>query len=188
MGWPGSEMSEFLRAPGSQSGVSVATYSGRLAVARSFIRQRQLQCSSAKLLSWWCLPWVWGTFTLVYLGLRTGWGMWLATRQKSDFQLRGKPNCFVQNSNLGTICWNWLCRKFEVRELVPPPTPVYNLSSKWYEPSRACNWKTYQSSQNVMPQLFLTKTDNDFVNSKQSIQISKAPSIKQGNWLVVFQT
>ena len=39
-----------LREQGSQSGVSVwATYSGRLAVARSFIRQRQH--SSAKLLS-----------------------------------------------------------------------------------------------------------------------------------------
>ncbi len=43
---------EFLRGLGSQSGVSVvATYSGRLAVARSFLRQQQWQCSSAKLLS-----------------------------------------------------------------------------------------------------------------------------------------
>ena len=42
---------EFLRVLGSQSGVSVATYSGGLAVARSFIRQQQQQYSSEKLLS-----------------------------------------------------------------------------------------------------------------------------------------
>ncbi len=42
---------EFLRALGSQSGVSAwQTYSGRLALARSFIRQLQ-QCSYEELLS-----------------------------------------------------------------------------------------------------------------------------------------
>ena len=44
---------EFLRALGSQSVwcECVATYSGRLVVARSFIRQQQWQHSSVKLLS-----------------------------------------------------------------------------------------------------------------------------------------
>ncbi len=44
---------EFLRALGSQSGVSVwqHIYSGRLAVARSFIRQWQQQLSPVRLLS-----------------------------------------------------------------------------------------------------------------------------------------
>ena len=48
---------EFLRVLGSQSGVSV-WHTGRLVVARSFIRQWQLQYSSTKLLSWY----------VVYLG------------------------------------------------------------------------------------------------------------------------
>ncbi len=72
---------EFLRTQGSQSvGCEcVATYSGRPAAARLFIRQWQWQHSSAKLLSWRVvLSWVLGTFTLVYLGLRTGWDMQLA--------------------------------------------------------------------------------------------------------------
>ncbi len=55
---------EFLRAQGSQSGMSVATYSGRLVVARSFIRQQQ--CSSAQLLNWHVVYLGYSTFTLGY--------------------------------------------------------------------------------------------------------------------------